>query len=119
MKQTLNTSNTLNPFNTSVQTHKERVHFTDTALLNATNPIKVHLIGAGGTGSQVATALARINHALVALGHAGLSVTLWDNDLVTPANLGRQLFSACELGMYKSTALISRINRFFGTDWRA
>ena len=119
MKQPLNTSNSLNPFNTSVQTHKERVHFTDTALLNATNPIKVHLIGAGGTGSQVATALARINHALVALGHAGLSVTLWDNDLVTPANLGRQLFSACELGMYKSTALISRINRFFGTDWRA
>ncbi|ERI63319.1 hypothetical protein HMPREF1551_01317, partial [Capnocytophaga sp. oral taxon 863 str. F0517] len=46
MKQTLNTSNTLNPFNTSVQKHKERVHFTDTALLNATNPIKVHLIGA-------------------------------------------------------------------------
>nr|WP_262895903.1 ThiF family adenylyltransferase [Capnocytophaga periodontitidis] len=119
MKQTLNTSNSLNPFNTSVQAHKERVHFTDTALLNATNPIKVHLIGAGGTGSQVATALARINHALVALGHAGLSVTLWDNDLVSPANLGRQLFSACELGMYKSTALISRINRFFGTDWRA
>ncbi|MFC2692688.1 MAG: hypothetical protein ACFN23_04810, partial [Capnocytophaga gingivalis] len=65
---------------------------TDIALLNPTNPIKVHLIGAGGTSSQVATALARINHALVALGHAGLSVTLWDNNLVSPANLSRPLF---------------------------
>jgi len=37
-------------------------------LLNPTNPIKVHLIGVGSTGSQVATALAYINHALVALG---------------------------------------------------
>lgn len=37
------------------------------------------------------------------IGHAGLSVTLWDKDLVSPANLSRQLFLACELGMYKVT----------------
>ena len=98
---------------------KPTVHFTDSALIQATNPITVNLIGAGGTGSQVLTALARINHALNELDHAGLDVRLWDDDTVATANLGRQLFAECELGMYKSVALINRINRFFGTNWKA
>src|SRR5690606_8196545 len=82
-------------------------------------PISVNLIGAGGTGSQVLTALARMNHALTALGHAGLIIQLWDDDRVSAANLGRQLFAESELGMYKSVALINRVNRFFGTTWKA
>ena len=72
----------------------------------------MNLIGAGGTGSQVLTALARMNHALTELNHAGLSVRLWDDDVITEANLGRQLFAESELGLYKSVALINRINRF-------
>jgi len=99
--------------------HKPTVHFTQKSLLNPANPISVHLIGAGGTGSQVLTALARINTSLVALGHAGLFVRLFDNDLVTSANLGRQLFAASEMGMNKAVALINRLNRFFGTNWKA
>ena len=95
------------------------VHFTDNGVINATNPIEVNLIGAGGTGSQVLTALARMNHALTQLEHAGLQVRLWDDDTVTEANLGRQLFAECELGLYKSVALINRTNRFFGTGWKA
>lgn len=98
---------------------KPCVHFTSNTLIQAANPISVNLIGAGGTGSQVLTALARMNHALNELNHAGLHVRLWDDDTVSQANLGRQLFADCELGMYKSVALINRINRFFGTDWKA
>lgn len=98
---------------------KTTVHFTDSALIQATNPITVNLVGAGGTGSQVLTALARINHALNELNHAGLEVRLWDDDTVATANLGRQLFAECELDMYKSVVLINRINRFFGTNWKA
>ena len=98
---------------------KPCVHFTSNSLIQATNPISVNLIGAGGTGSQVLTALARMSHALNELGHVGLHVRLWDDDTVSQANLGRQLFAECELGMYKSVALINRINRFFGTDWKA
>lgn len=98
---------------------KTKVHFTDSDLLNPTNPIEVNLIGAGGTGSQVLTALARMNHALNELDHVGLSVKLWDDDMITEANLGRQLFAECELGLQKSVALINRINRFFGTNWKA
>jgi PRTRC genetic system ThiF family protein len=97
---------------------KKAMHFTANYLLNPTNPITVNLIGAGGTGSQMLTALARINHSLKALGHAGLQLTLFDDDKVTEANLGRQLFAEAELGLYKSVALISRVNRFFGTDWK-
>lgn len=98
---------------------KPKVHFADSALIEPTNPVTVNLIGAGGTGSQVLTGLARMNHALTALGHAGLQVRLWDDDVITEANLGRQLFAACETGLYKSVALINRTNRFFGTNWKA
>ena len=98
---------------------KSKVHFTDSELISPTNPISVNLIGAGGTGSQMLTALARMNHALTELNHAGLSVRLWDDDIITKANLGRQLFAESELGLHKSVALINRTNRFFGTDWKA
>ena len=104
---------------TKIQQVKTKVHFTDNSLINPTNPITVNLIGAGGTGSQVLTALARMNHALTKLNHAGLSVRLWDDDVITEANLGRQLFAECELGLSKSVALINRANRFFGTNWKA
>ena len=104
---------------TKIQEVKTKVHFTENSLINPTNPVTVNLIGAGGTGSQVLTALARMNHALSELNHAGLSVRLWDDDVISEANLGRQLFAESELGLHKSVALINRTNRFFGTNWKA
>lgn len=104
---------------TKIQEVKTKVHFTENSLINPTNPVTVNLIGAGGTGSQVLTALARMNHALSELNHAGLSVRLWDDDVISEANLGRQLFAESEMGLYKSVALINRANRFFGTNWKA
>lgn len=102
-----------------MNTEKIKVHFTDKDLINATNPVTVNLIGAGGTGSKVLTALLEMNHSLVALGHVGLQVRLWDDDVVTEANLGRQRFAECEAGLYKSVALINRANRWSGTNWKA
>ena len=102
-----------------MNTEKIKVHFTDNSLINATNPISVNLIGAGGTGSKVLTALMEMNHSLIELGHAGLRVRLWDDDIVTNANLGRQRFAESETGLYKSVALINRANRFSGTNWKA
>ncbi|MFD2145748.1 PRTRC system ThiF family protein [Mucilaginibacter antarcticus] len=101
------------------KTDKPAVHIVQKELLQPYNPITVNLIGAGGTGGQVLTALARMNHALITLGHAGLFVRVFDDDTVDTANLGRQLFTTAELGQYKSVALINRINRFFGTNWKA
>lgn len=98
---------------------KPAVHITAPYLLQPTNPLTVNLIGAGGTGSQMMTALGRINESLIALGHPGLMVQLFDDDHVTTANQGRQLFANAEVGMNKAVALVNRYNGFFGTNWKA
>ncbi|MFV8328186.1 PRTRC system ThiF family protein [Flavobacterium sp. ZS1P14] len=98
---------------------QKAMHYTDNYLINPTNPVTVNLIGAGGTGSRMLTELARMNHSLITLGHAGLQVILYDDDMVTTANQGRQLFADAEVGLPKAVALINRTNRFFGTNWKA
>ncbi len=102
-----------------MRTPKTNVHFLDNYLLSPTNPIRVNVIGAGGTGSKFMTALMEINHSLVELEHAGLDVHLWDDDIVTASNIGRQRFAEAEKGLYKSQAIINRLNRWAGTNWKA
>jgi PRTRC genetic system ThiF family protein len=99
--------------------NKTAVHIVNKEILQPYNPVTVNLIGAGGTGSQVLMALAKMNHSLIALNHPGLMVRVFDDDVVTRANLGRQLFISAELGLPKSVALINRVNRGFGTNWKA
>ena len=88
----------------------KKIHFTDRYLLNPRHPVTMFVIGAGGTGSQVITNLARMSMALQALGHPGLHVTVFDPDTVSQANIGRQLFSETELGLNKAVSLVTRIN---------
>ncbi|WP_277014242.1 PRTRC system ThiF family protein [Flavobacterium lindanitolerans] len=102
-----------------MRTVKTNIHFADSSLHNATNPISVNLIGAGGTGSKVLTALMEMNESLTALGHPGLQVRLWDDDEVSQANIGRQRFAESEIGLNKAVALINRANRWSGTFWKA
>ncbi|MGM9779256.1 MAG: PRTRC system ThiF family protein [Prevotella sp.] len=92
-------------------------HFVHNYMLNPQHQLTVNVIGAGGTGSQVLTALGRMNFALVALGHPGLQVTVYDADIVTPANYGRQLFAPQEVGLNKADVLVTKLNMFFGTAW--
>lgn len=96
-----------------------RAHFVDRYLHQPGNPIIVNLIGAGGSGSQMLSALYRINHSLLALDHPGLFVRLFDADEVTDANPGRQLFAETDKGQNKAVTLINRFNRFGGTNWKA
>lgn len=102
-----------------MNTEKLKVHFTDNHLINPTNPILVNVIGAGGTGSKVMTALLEMNHSLIQLEHPGFEVRLWDDDVITDANLGRQRFAESEVGLFKSVAIINRVNRWAGTNWKA
>ena len=97
----------------------KKIHYTESYLLAPLHPIEINLIGAGGTGSQVLTSLARVNCALLQLGHPGVHVTVIDSDVVTRSNLGRQLFSSAEVGLNKAFVLATRINRFFGFAWDA
>lgn len=94
-------------------------HYTHPYLITPQHRVTVDLVGVGGTGSQVLSGLARINEALVALGHPGIHVRAWDDDEVTTANLGRQMFSQADLGLNKAVVLIGRVNRFFGNSWEA
>ena len=95
------------------------MHFVPQYFLAPRCAIKVTLIGAGGNGSQMLSALARIDHALRALGQKGLAVTVWDPDTVEAPNVGRQLFTAGDLGQNKAECLVTRFNRLFGNDWKA
>lgn len=81
--------------------------------------VGIDLIGAGGSGSQMLTGLARLHLALRSLGHEGLHVTLYDPDTVSETNIGRQLFSPSDVGYHKSTVLINRVNHFFGLKWES
>ena len=85
----------------------------------ADRPLVIAVTGCGGTGSQVLTGLARMHLALTALGHAGMEVWAFDPDIVTAANVGRQLFSPSDLGANKAVVLINRLNCFFNLNWHA
>ena len=93
------------------------VHLTPAACLG--RKVEVVLIGCGGNGSQMLTGLARLNHAITALGHPGLRVVTFDPDTVSEANMGRQLFSAADVGLNKAVVLTHRVNMHFGIDWIA
>jgi len=95
------------------------VHFLHKTLIAPVNPISINLIGAGGTGSNMLFALDRINHSLIELGAPGLQVTVYDDDMVTEPTVGRQPFAKCELGLPKAVALVNRVNRGRGLNWKA
>jgi PRTRC genetic system ThiF family protein len=80
--------------------------------------IKVALVGCGGTGSEMMDEVYRIETLLVKLGGMGLSVTAYDPDLVSEANIGRQRFWPCDVGFNKAEVLINRINAYGGVNWR-
>lgn len=95
------------------------IHYLPEEITRPDNPVHIALIGCGGTGSQIISGLARMNEVLKALGHKGLQVSAVDNDIVSRANIGRQLFSPVDEGRYKSEVLITRVNNFFGLRWEA
>jgi PRTRC genetic system ThiF family protein len=83
-------------------------------------PVSVELVGCGGTGSVVFTHLARLHHSMLSLGHPfGLRVLAFDPDVVTEANVGRQLFYAADVGKNKAEVLVDRLNFCYGLDWRS
>lgn len=83
-------------------------------------PLRILVVGAGGSGSAIVMGLPYLHQAMRAWGHPyGLDVTLIDGDTVSETNCVRQPFSWSDVGQNKATVLINRINVFWGTKWCA
>lgn len=81
--------------------------------------LKVLLVGAGGNGSEMLSALAKIDSGLQAFGHKGLDVIVYDDDVCSQANCYRQRFWQQDVGQYKSLVLVHRLNQMMGLNWTA
>jgi PRTRC genetic system ThiF family protein len=95
------------------------IHFAPEYIMDPTHPITVTVVGVGGNGTQALHDLAKMHMSLIALGHPGLSVQAIDDDIVDDPNVGRQKFSPADLKRYKVEVIITRLNRFYGLDWKA
>jgi len=81
--------------------------------------INIYVIGVGGTGSHLVGALSSVmaNSNSIAGGRIK-TLTLIDGDLVSPHNVGRQLFSRKEINRYKAEALALRYVQNYGLPIR-
>ncbi len=79
------------------------------------------LIGAGGSGSQIAIELFQMDSLLrsISNGTVYLDVTICDGDEVSLFNVGRQAFYMGDVGHNKASVLVDRFNMFGQTNWRA
>jgi PRTRC genetic system ThiF family protein len=97
-----------------------RIEHTLSLRADVHRPIRILVVGAGGTGSAITMGLPYLDQALRVWGRfAGLEVVLMDADTVSETNCIRQPFSVSDIGQNKATVLINRINLFWGTRWRA
>ena len=97
-----------------------RIEHTLSLRADPRRPIRILVVGAGGTGSAITMGLPYLDQALRVWGRfSGLDVVLIDVDTVSETNCIRQPFSVSDIGQNKATVLINRINLFWGTSWRA
>lgn len=80
--------------------------------------VPITVVGLGGTGSEVASRLFKMHSLLKKLGGEGLDVTLIDDDIVSPANVGRQGYYDFDVNSSKCQVLATRFNNFSDTQWK-
>ena len=97
----------------------QSVHHLHPHLMGSTRPLRVLLVGAGGSGSAILLQLPFLEQALLAWGQPGLAVTVMDPDTVSEVNVVRQPFSRGDIGSNKAMCLVGRINMFWGFGWKA
>jgi PRTRC genetic system ThiF family protein len=75
-------------------------------------PVKIVMLGAGGTGGHIAPHLYRLLHTL----NRPVQVMIADGDIVEEKNLVRQNFIASDLGRNKAQVLAERYASAFGME---
>jgi len=97
-----------------------RIEHTLPSDLLGQKPVRILVVGAGGTGSAIVMGLPYLDQAMRVWGRlSGLDVVMMDADTVSETNCVRQPFSISDIGQNKATVLINRINLFWGMRWRA
>lgn len=81
---------------------------------------QIVLVGVGGTGSHLARSVARIIYDLKARDIDYPNLLFVDPDQVEMKNVGRQMFTAADVGEYKAEILARRFSRALGIpiEWR-
>ncbi|MEO8391612.1 MAG: ThiF family adenylyltransferase [Chloroflexota bacterium] len=74
------------------------------------------LVGAGGTGAQLARNIARILYDMQTRSLHVPTFTIIDPDTVSSSNIGRSLFTKNEIGENKASLLARRFNLALGLD---
>jgi PRTRC genetic system ThiF family protein len=93
-------------------------HRIDPRLLQG--PVRVLVVGCGGTGAAFVSGLPYLHQAMVALGHpGGLHVTVADGDRVSQSNCVRQPFNVHHVGRNKAEVLVTGLNLWWGLAWEA
>ena len=75
-------------------------------------PVKIVLVGTGGTGGYIVPQLYRLLCSL----NRHIRVILCDGDLVEPKNLVRQNFIGADIGLNKAKVLAERYSSAFGIE---
>lgn len=83
-------------------------------------PVRVLVVGCGGSGCVITTGLPYLHQAMRVAGHpGGLHVTVMDGDTISPTNCVRQAYCSAEIGLNKAVVTVSRLNLFWGCHWTA
>jgi PRTRC genetic system ThiF family protein len=77
-------------------------------------PVVVHLVGAGATGSYLAHNIAKLNKMLLATGDPGIMMIIYDDDVYENHNVGRQNIGVRMVGRNKALVLSQQINMQYG-----
>lgn len=77
--------------------------------------VQIIIVGCGGIGAYMVQHVGRLMRVLYD-SVKGVNLTLCDPDIVTPENLGRQLFCEAEVGEYKAIALARRYGGAWGLN---
>lgn len=81
------------------------------------SPVKIVLIGCGGTGSLLLSALARLNDMMIRTNIGSLFVSVIDDDVFEEHNVCKQTCSSSDVGRNKAEVCVERINEFYGFAW--
>lgn len=81
--------------------------------------IGIDLVGCGGTGSRLLPLLADLDLALRQFSMPGFDIAVIDPDVVTAPSVGRTMFTASDIGQYKSTVAVDRVNFTYGFHYRS